>query len=415
MSPLVEKYSPVDESLKKVLAAVRPGRKPELIPSQEARGRVLDEDVSAREDVPPFATSHMDGFALASKSVRNASKDNPVALRVVGSSEPGALPKAKIRPGDAFRVATGAGIPGGADAVIPVESVAVGGDAITVTSATEPGSYVFGAGEDIRKGDLLLPRGRTIMPHDVGLLASLKRAKVRVAPMPKVSIIPTGYELTSSTSPAPGKVPESHSVVFLNMCRALGCDAFNLGVVEDDPGTLARTLKKALAHSDLVLTIGGTSAGRHDFVVGTVSRLGPEVLIHGLRLDRGRVTGVASVRGRPVLMLPGPIQAGVNAFLILGVPLIDAISGRDPRRLEVPCNLARGWAARRRFPDFLKVVYVKLKAGDTIEAEPVAAETESMKILADSDGYFVVPPAVERLEPGDRVNVRLFPGDSRFV
>ena len=415
MSPLVREYATVTESLDKVLRTMRPGRRSEQVPVREVCGRVLAEDVLAADDVPPIATSHKDGFALGLESIKGASLDTPVAIKVVGSAGPGSRPKSRVGAGEALRVATGAGIPRGADAVLPAESVAVAGGAIAVTHVPEPGSHVYRAGGDFRKGEFLLSRGRVLKPQDLGLLISLRRKAVRVAPRPRISIIPTGSELAPPDGPRRGRVVESHSSVFQSLCGILGCQAVNVGVVEDDPAKLSRALRTSLARSDMVLTLGGTSAGRRDLVVGAVANLRPELLVHGLKLDRGRVAGVASVNGKPVLMLPGPIQAAMNAFLLVGTPLVDAILGRSSSRMEIPCTLAGEWAARPRYSDFLKVVYVKLRAGDSIEAEPVSAESESIKILTDADGYIVVPEPVRRLERGERVRVRLFPGDPRFA
>jgi molybdopterin molybdotransferase len=178
----------------------------------------------------------------------------------------------------------------------------------------------------------------------------------------------------------------------------------------DDPVALAGALRKALAASDFVVTLGWTSAGKRDHVIGTVSSLGPDVLFHGIKLDRGRVTGIASVGGKPVLMLPGPIQAAMNAFLVLGTPIIQRLSGRRSLGIEVACRMESDWESRKRFSDFKKVVYMKLK-GETL-AEPLSAETESLMLLAAADGYALVPEHVTRLSAGDLVTVRLLPGFS---
>ena len=222
----------------------------------------------------------------------------------------------------------------------------------------------------------------------------------------------TGNELTPASKPRKGKTVESHSQIFLHLTEALGCVAIDVGIARDDPKNLQASLVRALAKSDFVVTLGGTSAGKRDLVVGAVSGLQPEVLVHGLRLDRGRVTGLASVRGKPVLMLPGPIQAAANAFLIVGIPIIGALSGSNQAGLLVPCVLGTNWVARERFSDFRKVVYVKLKAGAQAVAEPISGETESMKLLTDADGYFVVPGNVKKMETGSRVVVTLVPGFS---
>jgi len=388
---------------------MRGGTRVEVVYPLASYGRTLAEDVVALENIPPFPTSHMDGFAVASAGLLLATPAHPVGLKIVGSAGPGEPSRITIGRGECVRVATGAGIPLGADAVAPVESVTVRGQKITVGFSPEPGSHIFKAGEDIAKGELLLKKGRVLKAADIGLLIGLGRRGVRVFRRPKVSILPTGGELAPADHPRAGKVTESHSPVFQRLCEAMGCEVSVLRVVGDEPKRLSKALRRALATSDLVLTLGGTSVGRRDLIVDVASRLNPSVLIHGLKLDRGRVTGLALIGGRPVLMMPGPIQAAMNAFLMVGAPLVEGLSGRRPGRTGILCTLAEGWTARKRFSDFQKVVYVKLRDGSPMQAQPLAGETESIRLLTDSDGYFVVPERVAHLDKGSTVEVRFPP------
>lgn len=414
MCPLVSEYTSVEDALSRIRSVMSRKPKTESISPGRTLGRVLAEDVKAEVDLPRFPTSHMDGYAVAAAALRGATPARPITLEVIGEAGPGERPSLRVGPGEAVRVATGAGIPPGADVVLPVESVGASRGAISVAFAPEPGSYIYRAGEDFRKGELLLPKGRRVAPQDLGLLIALGHRRVKVTRRPRVSVIPTGSELTPADTPRRGKVVESHSPIIRGLCELLGCEVIGGSIVGDDPGKLSTTLKKALAASDFVITLGGTSAGKHDLVVGAVEGLGADEIVHGLKLDRGRVTGLASVRGRPLLMLPGPVQAAMNAFLIVGAPLIETLAGRGGARLEFPCTLTSGWVARRRFSGFLKVVYVKLKPGPTLDAEPLAGETESIRILTEAQGYFTVPESVVRLAAGSRVMVRLLPGVSDF-
>jgi molybdenum cofactor synthesis domain-containing protein len=246
----------------------------------------------------------------------------------------------------------------------------------------------------------------------VGHLVSLGFRKVAVRRRARVAVMATGNELTPASRPKKGKTVESHSLVFLRLAEAMGCKGLDMGIALDEPNKLRAALRRALSESDFVVTLGGTSAGERDLVVSAVSSLRPDELVHGLKLDRGRVTGLASVRGKPILMLPGPIQAATNAFLIVGVPIIGELSGSKATGFSVPCVLGAPWEARKRFAGFQKVIYVRLTKGTQAVAEPIAGETESMRILSEADGYVVVPRDVTRLEAGDRVEVRLVPGFS---
>jgi molybdopterin molybdotransferase len=412
MVPLVKEYTSVEDALGKIMDTIHIRQKLETIAPLEAYGRVLATSIIAEEDVPPFATSHMDGFAVASKGLQKATRPRPVVLKITGVARPGEHHNAALGQGEAFQVATGARLPAGADTVLPAESVEARGQSISVGFVPEPGSYVYDAGEDMRNGELILPKGHVIRAQDVGLLIALGHRKVEVRGEPVISVIATGSELTASERPKAGKIPDSHSPVFLRLCQRLGCDAFDMGIVGDEPRVLSQVLRKAVATSDLVFTLGGTSAGRRDYIVDAVSSLRPEVVVHGIRMDRGRVTGIASVKGTPILMMPGPIQAAMNAFLLLGLPLMETLSERKSSEFEVPCVLGTDWEARRRFSDFRKVVYVRLRKGEQPVAEPLMAETESIKLLADADGYIVVPENVKRMASGSLVMVKFLPGFS---
>jgi molybdopterin molybdotransferase len=408
----VESYTSVEDALSAILAKEKAQPRTEKVPVRKSYGRICAREVTSPVDVPSSATSHMDGYAVVAEDLKGASKSNPVRLQLVGEAGPAERPKRRISSGAAWQVATGAHLPPGADAVVPREHAKVDGREVLLTLAPKPGDFVYGAGEDVRKGEAVLTRGRPIRAQHVGLMITLGLGQVEVLRKPRVSVMATGSELTADLRPGAGKIRESHSPVFLRLCEASGCIPINAGIVPDDTKALSTALRKALAGSDFVITLGGTSAGKRDFIVDAVSTLEPDVVVHGIKLDRGRVTGMASVRGKPILMLPGPIQAAMNAFLVLGTPIIGTLAGGSAIEMKTVCRLDKPWEARRRFSDFQKVFYVKIHGGEGAVATPISAETESLKLLADADGYVVVPTAVTRIDEGSLVTVRLFPGFS---
>ncbi len=412
MAPVVTDYTPVDDALSAIKANIRPKRTAESVTVLRAFGRVCARDILSPRNVPAFPTSHMDGIAVDASDIESASPSNPALLNVTGAAGPGEHPKRRLNRGEAFRVSTGAALPEGADTVVPVENTELRGDLATVSSALERGSFVFNTGHDIRKGELVLGAGHPVRAQEIALLLGLGFSRVPVWKKPSVAIIASGSELTSSPRPKTGKVRESHRPMFLRLCESAGCAPKDFGIVKDDARAIAKSLRKALAVSDLVITLGGTSAGGRDLIVDSVSRQKPEALFHGIKVDRGRVSGIASVKGKPILMLPGPIQAATSAFLVLGIPLLEALSGKETAGVELPCRLGKDWEGRPRFTGFRKVVYVKLNAGVEITAEPLRGETESLMILAKADGYLVVPEGVARLSAGSPVRVRLVPGFS---
>ena len=409
----VGEYTSIKDALAAVMARTATLQHVESVPLRSAFGRVLAEDFLAPKDVPDSDLSHMDGFAVSSRDIATASDSAPATLMVVGLVPPGHHPKRKLKSGETLQISTGGVLPRGADTVVPVEEVESKGKSILVRRPQRPRAFVFRRGEDMRKGEVLLASGHTLRAQDVGLLTAMGSTNVRVWKKPRVSIIATGSELTASIHPKEGKVRDSHSPVFMLLCSELGCEVVDLGIVEDDHLALKRKLRKGLSSSDLVLTLGGTSVGRKDLVVDTVSRLNPDVLVHGVRMDRGRVAGAAFVEGKPVVMLPGPIQGAMNAFLLLAVPVIERLSHRTGSRAGAKCALAEAWVSRRRFQHFQKVVYISLESGGSV-ARPLHAETESFRVLTKADGYFVVPEKTTELEAGSDVDVKFLPGFSSF-
>lgn len=408
----VEDYSSVGEALSGVKDKLRIRRLAQALPTEDAHGRVSSSDVVAPLDVPPFPTSHMDGFAVRAGDLESASEEKPLALKIRGEVKLGVPSKLTVRHREAVWVATGARVPGGADAIIPAEFAKQRGGQVLVSSRLEAGSHVYKKGEDVREGEVVLAQGQVVRAQDIGLLLAIGVTRVRVWARPKVSVIATGNELTDAARPRAGKVRNSHSPVFVRLVGALGGIPVDLGIAKDDREQIAGKIRRALVGSDFVLTLGGTSAGKHDVVGEAVSGLRPDVVFHGIRMDRGRVTGIAVVQGKPVLMMPGPIQAAMNAFVLFGVPVINLLSGRDGGALEVVGRMGNDWETRKRFPNFRKVVYVKLRGGEEKIAEPLAGETESMKVLVAADGYVVVPEGVTRIPEGSRVRVNLLPGFS---
>jgi molybdopterin molybdotransferase len=412
LTPSVEAYTKVDFALAQVLAAIRNRKVAETLPPWLAFGRVSAEDVLAASDIPEYPTAHWDGYAAISADLEGAGEGKLVSLRVVGAASPGERPRISISHGTAFQVATGAGLPSSADTVVPRESVEVKGGHIVVKERSPPGNHIYRAGEDLRKGAAIVQKGRALRAQDVGLLIATGNRKVKVWSRPMVSVLATGSELAAASRPERGKVVNSHSPVFLNLCERLGCEPVDEGIVKDDRTALSKKLRAALARSDLLLTLGGTSAGERDYVTAAITGLRPQVLVHGIKMDRGRVAGISVVKGKPIVMMPGPIQGAVNAFLLLALPVIEVLSGTRGKESELLCSFGGTWEARRKYADFRKVVYVRLSGGPRPTAEPLLAETESMKMLSDADGYIVVPESVTRMEDGVMVPVKMLPGFS---
>ena len=411
-----EKYATVADAFKKLVSLSKVVPRVERIAAPESYGRVLAESIVPRVDLPSRPVSHMDGYTVSAVSLAEASEEKPVRLRLRGEVRLGEIRKRRLGRGEAIRVPTGGYLPSGADAVVPVERVTTKGNFVFVAKYHSAGSFVYPKGADVAKGVKVLDGGRQLRPQDVGLLLSLAIDEVAVYKRPRVAIIATGNELTDSlTGVHQGRVRNSHGFVFSKLVEEMGGVAIDLGVVNDDMKKIARKVKQALGRADIVVTIGGTSLGGLDLVGDTLRKfVKPSQIVHGIRMDRGRVAGVTAIQGKPVVMLPGPIQGAMSAFILFVAPMIGAIGGHDSMmNRPLKATLTEAWEARKRFPNFTKVVYVKLSPTETgMEAKPMVGETESMTILTGANGYVIVPEERKVIAKGGTVEVHLLPGFS---
>lgn len=383
--------------------------------------RVLAKNIVADVDIPAFDSSHMDGYAVKAEDITYASEQAPVVLR---------LKRDKIKPmkavpsnfilqrQEAFRINTGEYLPQGANTVVPVEDALATHkkNEVRIIRALPVGSFVYPRGRDIKKDHEVMKRGRILRPQDIGLLDSLYITKINVLKRPRVAIISTGSELTNKKKYVKsGKVLENHSGIISKLVEELGGIPFRMGIVPDDVTKIRNKIEKAISQSmDLILTLGGSSVGEHDLVETAIKSMGvPQIFFHGVKLDRGRVTGAAISMGRPIIIMPGPIQGAINAFIIFAYPIIKLLSGQIVGKpITLDARLTQEWNARKRFPNFSKVVYVHLRSKENgeYEADCVPGETETITTFTRSDGYIIVDEKTTCIKPGEKVKVSLLPG-----
>jgi molybdopterin molybdotransferase len=416
-------YTSLEDALLTLARALGPTTRRESVDVRDAYGRVLLEDVLAREDSPRRDVSHFDGFAVVSAETVGATRDFTRTLALVrGASRVGLLPEARLRHGQAMSVLTGGYLPEGADAVVPVEDVSVHAGEIRIARRVERGEHVYPAGADVRKGERVLRAGKTLMGQDLVLLASMHLERVVTFKRPRVAILPTGTELTTDIGDRrSGKVVESHSLLLEHLVDEAGGRATTPPIVPDERRALSRALKDALKRSEVVFTLAGSSVGEPDLVESTIRGFGRSTtaLVHGIKVNRGRVMGLAVVAGKPVIILPGPIQGALNAFIVLGYPLIRYHLGRGwEQPPAVAATVAEDWEAKGRFKDFDQVVYLRLTRDpqdpDGLVAIPSGAETEKVSFLVSKNAYALIPGKNPRLAKGERVQARLLPGFSRL-
>lgn len=403
----------VETHLARVLATGRevveaePERTVERVPLAAALGRVLAVDVTALAPVPPFTNSSMDGFA-----VRAADLEGTDELPVTGDVAAGAT-GAPLTPGTAQRIMTGAPLPDGADAVVPVERTDHSpgpGDAparVRFTERPTPGANVRRTGEDVTIGDVVLVAGTRLGPAQVAAAGSVGHGGLTVARRPRVLVVTTGDELVEPGDHAgEGQIPDSNSVLLQALVAEAGGDAV-LTRANDDVAAFRDALDASLPEVDLVVTAGGASAGAHEVVRQALDGNGVDFV--GVAMQPGKPQGFGTVEdagGRhvPVVALPGnPVSVFVT-FHVVVVPLLAVLSGADPERTTFPVVAGRDWptpAGRRQYAP----VAVR-REGDLLVVEPPhphGARSHFAATLARADALAVVPADIDGVTAGDRL------------
>jgi molybdenum cofactor synthesis domain len=400
--------TPIAEAQRAFIAAVAHTPSEVSVPTPQAVGLYAARDVVSPVDVPPFDRAAFDGYAVRSVDTLGASRANPVMLLVVGKALPGAEFGGAVGRGEAVEVATGAPLPAGADAVVPYEEAARRGEYIEVYKSVPQFYYVSRRGEDVAAGEVVLRRGRRIKPWDVGVLASIG---VREIPVYKVAagLISTGNELVElgETPPPPGKIINSTRHVIAALLRDLGVEVHYLGIVPDDEEAIYRAVADAVSRFDMVITTGGVSVGEPDHVVRAVSRLGPEVLIHGIAARPGRPNSAAVVRGKPVVMLSGFPVASIVGFDVFVKPAIYKMVGAK----EEPLPTVKAVLTRRVTTPINVRSYVRVRVyrqGDKLYADPLAVTGSGiLSTLTKGNGLLIVPENREGYDENDEVEVIL--------
>jgi molybdopterin molybdotransferase len=305
----------------------------ETVALTEARGRVLAEEVRAERDVPPFANSAMDGYAIRAGDVMQASAAQPVRLRILGEIRAGTAPPAAVEPQSALRIMTGAMIPEGSDAVVRVEDTAEHDGTVDVRVPVAPGTSLRAAGSDLRRGDLLAEGGRVVTPGLIGVLASAGRIAVRCIRRPRVLVLTTGDELREpGETLGPGQITNTNRYTLRAAVEDAGGIVIDAGVARDERADLIERLKAA-GDTDLVVTTGGVSMGAYDLVRGVLEER-EAVTFWQVALRPGKPLMFATVGGVPLIGLPGNPVSTLVTFELFVRPALLKLQGR--RDLERP-------------------------------------------------------------------------------
>jgi molybdopterin molybdotransferase len=405
-SPETQPLVSVDEHLRRVLSVVAPLASIDLTLA-DAHGCVLDEDVAAGFDLPPFDNSAMDGYAVRSVDVAAASDRTPVVLPVVGDIAAGTTTAYTVQPGLCVRIMTGAPMPPGADAVVPLEATDGGIAQVTILAPAPVGQHIRSAGGDAAAGTQVLARGAHLGATQIGLLAAIGRDRVRVRPRPRVVVLSTGSELVDPGSPLTfGKIYDSNSALLTAAAREAGAIAFRVGIVPDDPGMLINTLEDQLIRADVVVTSGGVSVGAYDVVKEVLSRVG-EVQFDKIAMQPGMPQGFGTIGpdDTPFFGLPGnPVSAYVS-FEVFVRPALRRMIGVEPlSRPVVRARLSEPLRSPRGRRSYLRA-WLSVDQGAYVVRPVGAGGSHLIASLAAANALIVVPEDVTDTAAGSAVNV----------
>jgi molybdopterin molybdotransferase len=376
----------------------------------DAHGCVLAEDVVAPWPMPQFDNSAMDGYAVQVADVESASRETPVTLPVVADIAAGDHDVHSIGAGFAARIMTGAPMPTGAEAVVPVEWTDGGIAKVTIDRAPKPGQHIRRAGEDVAAGEQVLKTGAFLGAAQVGLLAAVGKDRVHVRPRPRVVVISTGSELVEPGLPlAPGQVPDSNSYTLTAAAKEAGAIAYRVGAVPDDPKRMLDTIEDQLVRADLVVTSGGVSAGAYDVVKEVLSSLGT-VTFEKIAMQPGMPQGFGYIGEdkTPIFTLPGnPVSAFVS-FEVFVRPAIRRMLGvarlHRPSVRAVLQSSLRSPEGKRQFAR----ARVQPVGEGVYHVTPMDAQgSHLVSDLAYANALIVVPEHITELPAGTLVDAML--------
>jgi molybdopterin molybdotransferase len=386
---------PIDGALRAILDRARP-LEAELVPIASAAGRVLAQDALAAIDLPRFASSAMDGFALRAA-------DAPATLPVVARIAAGRPAGRALAPGEAMAISTGAVVPDGADSVVPIENVVHDGDSVTIPSAVARGANIRPQGGDVRAGEVVVHAGRPLGPAQIGALAAAGCAHLACALRPRVAVLTTGSELREPGAPlAPGEIYESNGLLIEAVLRAAGAQVERLAPIEDTLEAHREAIARGL-EADVLVTSGGVSVGPHDLVRGVAAELGVEEVFWRVAMRPGKPLSFG-VRGATLVFgLPGnPVSSLVGMELFVR-PAVLALQGlADPRPRFLPGTLASALPRSPQRDDLVRARVEETGGGPLLH--PLAGQESHMIVSAAmADALVHVPLGDGELAVGSRV------------
>ncbi len=392
---------PFEDARRIVLDNVTPVEDVEYVSLLDSLHRVLAEDITSPINVPPFDRAAEDGYAVRAEDTYGAGQYASKELKLVGEINTGEFKDLKIGKGECIKIATGAMLPKGADAVVRVEDTEEENGIVRVYRPVHPGFDVAPAGEDIKKGERILKKGTYLNPPKIGALAAMGISKVKVYRKPKIAILPSGNELiVPGENLSLGKIYDVNTYTIASVVRENGGEPIIFSFVMDDPKDIEKKLLEAMKY-DMVVFSGGSSVGDRDMLIDVVSRHA-KILFHGVQIKPGKPTWCA--KGDKLFFgMPGFPASCLNDSYRFLAPAIRKMARLPPKNeVVVKAKMARRITSTLGRMQFFTV---HLKDG---YAYPAYKTSGAITSLADSDGYIVIPANSDLVEKDEEVEVHLW-------
>ena len=396
----------VEEALDKVLSHIRPLGS-EKVSILDALGRVCAEDIIANRDIPPFNNSGMDGYAVRSEDIKNASPEHPVQLEVIEDLPAGFIPKRRVERGNSIRIMTGALIPEGADAVAPVEGTKKEGNFVSIFASSFPGEYIRKAGEDVKEGECVISTGDLIDPAEIGMLASVGRSFVAVYQRVTAAILCTGEELVDVDGDLNGtKIVSSNSYSLAAQVKDCGGIPIQLGIAKDRKDEIKEKLLQGI-RADVLISSAGVSVADYDFVKDVLADLGVEIVFWKVAMKPGMPVAFGTVQGKPVFGLPGnPVSSMVSFEQFVRPSLLKMMGHRQLFRPVIDAVLKESFQKSPGRRHFVRA-FVSLDKGQYFVSPTGAQGSGILKSMVKANGLMVIPEDRKIVKAGETVEVQL--------